>query len=465
MTLQPNSMEARDVAFHLHPYTNAALHEQVGPLVITGGDGVHVIDSTGRRYIEGLAGLFCASLGFSEPRLVEAATRQLSTMPFYHAFGHKATEPGIELAERLIGMAPVPMSKVFFANSGSEANDTAIKLVWYYNNALGRPKKKKIISRLRGYHGVTVATASLTGLPNNHRAFDLPLPGILHTMCPHHYRHAEPGETEEAFADRCAQALEDLIQREGPDTIAAFFAEPVMVSGGVVVPPRTYFEKIQRILKAHDILLIADEVICGFGRTGAMFGTETFGLQPDMITMAKQLSAAYLPISALMINEPLYRAVVSESGKIGTFGHGFTYSGHPVAAAVALETLKIYEERRMLDHVQAVAPRFQAHVRRLAGHPLVGEGRGVGLVAGLELSPDKASRALFDPALAVPAEAARRAQQHGVITRGIGDAIFLCPPLIIDEPTIDELMQRIERALDETLVWARDAGLMGSRAA
>lgn len=458
LTIRPNSLEALDIANHLHPYTNAAKHEHDGPLVLTGGDGIHVIDVNGRRYIEGLAGLFCASLGFSEGRLAEAAYHQMKTMPFYHAFSHNATEPGIRLAEKLIGMAPVPMSKVFFANSGSEANDTAIKLIWYYNNALGRPRKKKIISRLRGYHGVTIASASLTGLPNNHRDFDLPLPGILHTMCPHYRRHAEPGESEEDFASRCAAELEALIEREGADTIAAFFAEPVMVSGGVVVPPKTYFEKIQAVLKKHDILLIADEVICGFGRTGNMFGTETFGLEPDMITVAKQLSAAYLPISALMISERIYYAVVAESEKIGTFGHGFTYSGHPVAAAVALETLAIYEERNILDHVRRVAPGFQEHVRRLGGHPLVGEARGIGLVAGLELSPDKTRP--FDPAQMVAAEVARRAREHGVITRGIGEILSLCPPLIIDEAQIDDLMTRIGRALDDTYAWARAGGLM-----
>jgi 4-aminobutyrate---pyruvate transaminase len=458
--LRPNSIEALDAAFHLHPYTNAALHEKEGPLVIVGGDGVHVIDASGRRYIEGLAGLFCASLGFSEKRLTAAAIRQMEAMPFYHAFGHKATEPSALLAERLIGMAPVPMSKVFFANSGSEANDTAIKLIWYYNNALGRPRKKKIISRWRAYHGVTVASASLTGLPNNHRDFDLPISGILHVMCPHFYRHGDPRETEEEFALRCAVELESVIEREGPDTIAAFFAEPVMVSGGVVVPPATYFEKIQAVLKRHDILFVADEVICGFGRTGNMFGVETFAIEPDMITVAKQLSAAYLPISALLINQKINDAIISESEKIGVFAHGFTYSGHPVAAAVALEALNIYEETDIVGHVRKVSPRFQSHVQRLAGHPLIGEARGVGLVAGLEVSPNKAKRALFDPPLAVAAEVARRAQARGVITRGIGDTLSLCPPLIIDESLIDELMMRVELALDDTCLWARSSGLM-----
>src|SRR4029453_13357646 len=269
-------------------------------------------------------------------------------------------------------ITPVPTSKVFFCNSGSEANDTQVKLVWYMNNALGRPNKKKIASRLKAYHGVTIASASLTGLPNNHRDFDLPIANILHTDCPHHYRFAEAGESEEAFASRCAANLEKLILAEGPETIAPFIPEPVMGAGGVIVPPKTYFEKIQPILRKYDILLIADEVICGFGRTGNMFGSETFGIKPDIIPVAKALSSSYLPISAAIINEKVYAAVRDNSGKIGTFGHGHTYSVHPVSAAVALETLKIYEERDIMSQVRRVAPALQNALRRLAGHPLVG---------------------------------------------------------------------------------------------
>jgi 4-aminobutyrate--pyruvate transaminase len=460
MSARLNSAQARDIAYYLHPYTNLAAHEKEGPLVITRGEGIYVYDDAGNRYIEGLGGLFCASLGFSEQRLVDAALRQLRTLPFYHVFGGKSNEPGIELAERLIGLAPVPMSKVFFANSGSEANDSAVKLVWYYHNAIGKPEKKKIISRIRAYHGVTVVAASLTGLPNNHRDFDLPIDRILHTDCPGYYRFGQEGESAEAFATRCAQSLEALILREGPETVGAFIAEPVMVSGGCILPPRTYFEQVQAILRKYDILLIADEVICGFGRTGNMFGTETYGLQPDMMTMAKQLSAAYQPISALMINEEIYRATVHESEKIGTFGHGFTYGGHPVAAAVALETLKIYEDRDILGHVRGVAPRFQAGVRRLGAHPLVGEARGIGLVAGLELVKDKATRENFAPADGVAAHVAKRALAHGVITRGLGDVVNLCPPLIITESEIDELLVRIERALDDTYAWVVERRLV-----
>ncbi|MBN3737136.1 MULTISPECIES: aspartate aminotransferase family protein [Burkholderia] len=448
-------LKQNDIDHVLHPYTNLSRHRDVGPMVIERGEGVYVYDTEGNRYIEALSGLFCASLGFSEQRLADAADRQMRKLPFYHAFGHKSSEPSILLAEKLIAMAPVPMSKVFFANSGSEANDTAVKLIWYYNNALGRPLKKKIIARTRAYHGVTIASASLTGLPNNHRDFDLPIDRILHTDCPHYYRHALPGESEEQFATRCADSLEQLILREGPETIAAFFAEPVMASGGVIVPPATYMEKIQRVLKRYDILLVADEVICGFGRTGNMFGSETFGMQPDMIVVAKQLSAGYLPISALMVNEGIYRALVAESEKIGTFGHGFTYSGHPVCAAVALETLRIYDEDGVLDHVRDVIPHFQQRVADLAAHPLVGEARGSGLLAAVELVADKATKAPFPPAEGVAIHAGERALTYGMITRALGDTFNFCPPLIITHDEIDQLFDASKQALDDTLAWRR----------
>jgi len=448
-----DTMHAADIRCTVHPYTNLSVHQQVGPMVITRGEGVYVHDDAGRRYLEGLGGLFCASLGFSETRLADAADRQMRTLPFYHAFGHKSNEPAIRLAEKLVGMAPGNMSKAFFANSGSEANDTAIKLIWYYNNALGRPQKKKIISRTRAYHGVTVASASLTGLPNNHRDFDLPVARILHTDCPHHYRNARPGESEEAYATRCAESLEALIQAEGPDTVAAFFAEPIMASGGVIVPPATYFEKIQAVLRRHDVLLVADEVICGFGRTGNMFGCETYGIQPDMISLAKQLSAGYLPISALLVSDDIYQAMVAESRKIGTFSHGFTYSGHPVAAAVALETLRIYEDDRILDHVRRVAPHFQRRLAALADHSLVGEARGAGLIGAAELVASKATKAPFPSEMSVAAYVGERALVHGVITRALGDTVNFCPPLIITEAQIDELFDGIRAALDDTQAW------------
>ena len=292
----------RDLSFHLHPATNLRSVQAEGPLVITRGDGVYVYDDEGKRYLEGMAGLWCASLGFSERRLAEAAYRQMCELPFYHSFAGKVPAISTELAERLIGMAPAGMTKALFANSGSEANDTAIKLAWYVNNALGRTQKKKIISRQRAYHGVTIASASLTGLSFAHADFDLPIARILHTDCPYFYRGAQQGESEEAFAARLASSLEQLILREGPDTVAAFFAEPVMGAGGVIVPPATYFDRVQPILKKYEVLFVVDEVICGFGRTGHMFGSQTFNLQPDIMTLAKALSAGYVPISANLVS-------------------------------------------------------------------------------------------------------------------------------------------------------------------
>jgi 4-aminobutyrate--pyruvate transaminase len=450
----------RDIATAIHPYTNLKAHEAEGPLVISEGDGVFVRGEDGKMYLEGLAGLWCASLGFSERRLAEAAYRQMLKLPFYHTFAHKATDIGIELAEKLLSIAPVPMTKVFFVNSGSEANDTVVKLVWYYNNAVGRPNKKKIISRTKAYHGVTVASASLTGLANNHRDFDLPIDKILHVECPHFYRFGRPGETEEAFASRMADSLEQRILSEGPGTVAAFIAEPIMGAGGVLLPPATYWEKIQAVLGKYDVLLIADEVICGFGRTGEMWGTTTYGLKPDMITCAKALSSGYMPIGAVMVSEAIYAALVKQSEKIGVFSHGFTYSGHPVTSAVALETLNIYEKDDILSHVRRMAPRMQAGLRRFADHPLVGEVRGIGLIGAIELVRDKATKAPFDAAQAVGPFLAKRAHQHGLILRALGDSIAFCPPLIINEAEIDLMFERFALALDDTVAMVRERGLV-----
>ena len=454
-----NSAASRDIAYQVHGYTNLKKHLEKGPLIITGGKGVRVTDDAGNTYIEGLAGLWCTALGFDEPRLVDAATRALKKLPYYQGFSHRTADVTIDLAEKLIGIAPVPISKVLFANSGSEANDLAIKLIWYYNNALGRPQKKKIISRVRAYHGVTIATASLTGLPHLHNDFDLPIARILHADCPHHYRFAQPGESEERFASRLADNLEKMIVAEGPDTVAAFFAEPVMGAGGVIVPPKTYFEKIQAVLRKYDVLLVADEVICGFCRTGNLWGSQTFNLKPDMIACAKALSSAYVPIAALMISESIFQAMVKESEKLGLFGHGSTYAGHPVAAAVALETLNIYQERNVLGHVRRVAPRLQDGLRRFASHPLVGEVRGVGLIGALELVKDKKTKAPFDPKAGVGAYLHDRARDEGLLIRNMIDVIGICPPLIIDEAEIDEMLGCLERALAATWAWVEGNGL------
>ncbi|TCV70090.1 4-aminobutyrate--pyruvate transaminase [Neorhizobium sp. R1-B] len=443
MTIQPNSIEARDKAYHLHSYTNARALERDGSLVMDRGEGIYVYDNNGKKYIEAMAGLWSVAVGFGESRLVDAATRQMAKLPYYHTFTARSHGPSIELAEKLIQMAPVPMSKAYFTNSGSEANDTAIKMVWYRSNALGKPEKKKIISRIKGYHGVTIAAASLTGLPNNHRSFDLPLPGIFHTTCPHYRTFKQEGETEAAFVERCAKDLEDLILKEGPETVAAFIGEPVMGAGGVIVPLAGYWEAIQKVLKKYDVLLIADEVICGFGRTGEMFGTTTYGLQPDIMTLSKQISSSYQPISALLINENVYQPLADESAKIGTFGHGVTAAGHPVAAAVALENIAIIEERDLVGNVRALAPKFQSRLKALEGHPLAIEARGVGLIGALELKPrDGFAAGQLGPKLfSIMVE-------KGLISRAIGDSMALCPPMIVNEQQVDAIFDTFEASLD-----------------
>ncbi|MCR4282952.1 MAG: aspartate aminotransferase family protein [Bauldia sp.] len=453
MTNNPNSAAARDIAYHFHPATNARRHEQVGPIIIERGEGIHVYDDQGKEYIEGLAGLWSVAVGFGEERLVRAAAEQMRKLPYYHSFAHKSHPTVIDLAERLVTMAPKGLTKVQFTNSGSEANDTAIKLVWYYNNARGRPQKKKIISRHRAYHGVTIASASLTGLPWNHRDFDLPLANFIHVSCPHYWRFGKPGESEEAFASRLADELDETIMREGPDTVAAFFGEPLMGAGGVIVPPRGYWGKIQKVLRKHDVLLIADEVINGFGRTGRRFACETYDITPDMLVLSKQITSSYMPLAALLITDKIYQAVADNTAKIGTFGHGFTASGHPVAMAVALENLKIIDERNLIEHAADVSEDFLEALHGFAGHPLVGEARGAGLIGALELVSDKRTKAPFAEPGKTGLHLAERCHDHGLIVRPIGDIIAFCPPLIITRAEIREMFARFSRALDDTTAW------------
>ena len=450
-----SNLATRDIETLVHPYTNLDTFREAGPLVLERGQGICVYDSAGRPYIEGLAGLWCTALGYGNEELVEAAAAQMRKLPFTHLFGGKSHDPAIELAEKLKEIAPVPVSKVFFCNSGSEANDTQIKLVWYMNNGLGRPKKKKIISRQKAYHGVTIASASLTGLPGNHADFDLPIAGILHTSCPHHYRFGQAGESEEAFSARLADDLEQLILREGPETVAAFIAEPVMGAGGVIVPPRGYFEKIMAVCDKYDVFMIADEVICGFGRIGKTFGGDVVGFKPHSVSVAKALSSAYQPIAAVMVPENMYQAMLAESRKIGTFGHGYTYSGHPVAAAVALKTLEIYAREKIVEKVAMKAPQFQAHFKALGDHPLVGEARGIGLIGAVELVADRKTKRSFEAKAGVGARCVAFAQEEGLLTRAVaGDNIALCPPLIISPEEIDDMFAKLKRALDRTLDWA-----------
>ena len=452
MTLTATALA--DTRYHLHPYTQPRQLEREGPLVITRGEGVYVYGEDGKKYLEAMAGLWCASLGFSEKRLAEAAHRQMLELPYYHSFSGKVPGPVAELVETMMRWAPVPMARVLFANSGSESNDTAFKLVRMFNNARGLPKKKKILARVKGYHGVTVAAASMSGIPVMHQHFDLPLPDIVRVGCPHPYQFAKDGELPEAFAARLADELEQTILKEGPETVAAFIAEPVQGAGGVIIPPPTYFERVQAILARYDLLFIADEVITGFGRLGANFGTQYFGLKPDLITVAKMMTSAYVPMSALYINDRVYQVIADAAASIGTFGHGYTYSGHPLACAVALETLRIYESDRIVEHVQRVAPRLQAGLRKYVGHPIVGDVRGIGLIGALELAEKPKARKPFEASRGVAAYLARAAQNHGLIVRVMaGDIVAFSPPLVITEAEIDELLAKLELAMKETMRW------------
>ena len=458
MTYIPNSIEARDVASLVHMQTNLRTHQRQGPHVIMRGEGCRVFDDSGRDYIDAVAGLWCASLGFGSERLAKVAYEQMRNLGYYHLYRHRSNEPAIALAETLLELAPVPMARVVFQCSGSEANDTAIKLAWYYWNAVGEPQRSKIIARRMAYHGSTCAAVSLSGKPDMHAGFGLPFAPFKHTEFPHYYRCHEPGETEVEFSNRMAAALETLIQAEGPDTIAAFFAEPVMGAGGAVLPPRGYFENIQAVLRKYDILFVADEVICGFARTGEMWGCQTFGIQPDMVTSAKALSAAMQPISAVLVSERIHAAMLAQSDKLGNFAHGFTYAGHPVAAAVALEVQKIYAEIDIVGRAKRLGAVLQAALGRLAVHPLVGDVQGVGLILGMELMRDGERRIPFDAGLGVGARVEAAAKRHGLLLRVVGDRLVFAPPLVIEAAEIEDVGERLERALDDV---AQDLGREG----
>ena len=452
----PGSIEAKDLEHLLHPNTNLGMHEEQGPVVHARAEGVYLWDNKGKQYLEGMAGLWCTALGYGEEELARVAQEQIRKLSFSQLFAGKTHEPSVLLAEKLKSMMPFDAGRVFFGLSGSDANDTQIKLMWYYHNLIGKPEKKKIISHMGGYHGLTVASGSLTGLPPFHAHFDLPIAGILHTSHPHYYRHAHEGESEDAFTTRLAQALDDLIVAQGPETVAAFIAEPVLGVAGVIVPPDGYYEKIQAVLEKHGVLFIDDEVICGFGRTGNPFGCETMGIRPHTMTVAKALSSAYLPISAVIIPESMYEPMAAASKDVGIFAHGFTYSGHPVCAAVALRNLELMEERGIFAHAAKVGATFQARLAELAAHPVVGEARGKGLMGAVEFVADKETKQPFDAGLGIGTYCMQRAMEHGLIVRGLGDTVAICPPLIITDAQVHELFDKLGKAVDETLEYARN---------
>ncbi|MBN1005755.1 aminotransferase [Amphritea pacifica] len=446
----------------IYPTTNFKATET---LTIERGDGAYVYDNEGNQYLEGLAGLWCTSLGYNNRELIDTAAEQMGKLSYSHMFGGKTHQVGMDLADKLTAMVPVENAKVFFGNSGSDANDSHVKMLRYYFNAIGKPEKFKIIARERSYHGVTVAAASLTGLPPNHTHFSLPFDalGVLRTDAPHYFRGALPGESEAQFVDRIVNNLEQLILKEGADTIAAFIAEPITGASGVIVPPAGYYEKVQAVLNKYDILFWADEVITGFGRTGNDFGCTTVGIEkPALMTLAKQLSSAYMPISASVIRGDMYEAMIEPSSQVGVFGHGYTYSGHPVAAAVSLKTLEIYERDNIFAHAAKVGEYMQKRLGEFRDHPLVGEVRGAGMIGAVEMVSDKKTGAGFEGG-AVGYFAMQACQNHGMITRAVaGNSLAFCPPLIVSEAQIDEMVEKLGKALDETLDFVTREGLIAA---
>ena len=447
--MKTDNLVIKDIENLFHPATNLVVHEDSKPLILDKGEGIYVYDIQGNKYIEGLAGLWCNALGFGNESLVETAANQMQKFGYGSLFASKSHEPAIMLSEKLIEMSPYQEGKVFFGNSGSDANDTQFKLFTYLNNALGKPKKKKFLARKKGYHGITVASGSMTGIPANHKLFDLPLPNFFHTDTPHFYREQISNETEEGFVARLTSNLEELIIKEGSDSFMAMIAEPLIGAGGVLIPPKSYFPAIQKVLDRYDIPLIDDEVVCGFGRTGNCWGYETFSMRPSSITIAKALSSGYIPISAVIVPEDIFEPIKKASNDVGVFGHGYTYSGHPVACAVALRTLEIYEELNLFSHVEKIAPKFQERVNKLGTFEFVGEARGIGLIAALEIVKNKGTKENFDPYGKVGKQIAEICQKNGLIVRAIGDVIAICPPLIITEEQVDEMFDILEASLTE----------------
>jgi 4-aminobutyrate--pyruvate transaminase len=446
------SLSQQDLDHLFHPCTDLAGHARSGPQIWTRGEGIYVYDSAGKKYLEGMAGLWCTALGYGEKELARVAAEQMETFCYGPLFAGKSNEPSIRLATKLSEWVPIEDARFLFGCSGSDANDAQVKLVRYYFHAIGKPQKRKILSRGNAYHGVTVATAALTGLPAFHKHFGLAMDDVIHLTSPHFYRQGRPGESEAEFVERLGQELEQVIEREGADNIAAMFAEPLMGAGGVILPPDGYFDRIQPVLEANDILLVDDEVVCAFGRTGQPFGCQTYNMRPATMTMAKALSSAYVPISAVAVPPFMYEPIEKAAGEVGIFGHGLTYSGHPVAAAVAVRNLELMEERRLMAHAAAMAPAFQSELQRLADHPLVGHQRGIGLIGGLELVADKETRQSFPAAEKMAFRVAAACLEEGLVVRALpGDIVAVCPPLIIDQAQISELAGKLERGLGRAL--------------
>jgi L-2,4-diaminobutyrate transaminase len=448
------TLEQIDRETVLHPFTHLkdfASGKLGGPRIVEGGKGVHIFDQDGRDLIDGFAGLYCVNVGYGRDEMAEAIYEQAKKLAYYHAYAGNSNEPTIRLSQRLIEMAPGNMSRVYYGMSGSDANETQVKIVWYYNNVLGRTEKKKIISRHRGYHGGSVMSGSLTGLPVFHTAFDLPVRPVLHTSTPHHYWGAEAGMSEREFSKKCAEELDAMIEREGPETVAAFIGEPVLGTGGIIPPPDGYWQEIQAVLRKHDVLLIADEVVCGFGRIGAPFGSHMYDIEPDLITVAKGLTSAYVPLSGTIVGEKVWKVLEQGSDQFGPFSHGYTYSAHPVGAAAAMANLDIVEREDLTGNARDTGAYFQKRMHAtFDDHPLVGEVRGVGLLGALEFVADKQAKERFDGSLKVGPRLSAACLEEGLISRAMphGDILGFAPPLCITRDEVDEVVERTRKAVD-----------------
>ena len=452
MATQQTQAAQMDQRSQFHPFTSINDLKAEGPTVMVSGSGIRVRDVNGKEYLDGMAGLWCVNLGYGRKEISDAIARQSERLSFFHTFNGMSSDVVAECAEALLARAPVPMSRVFFGASGSDANETQLKLIWVYNNLRGKPEKKKVIARWNAYHGSGVATASLTGLPGMHNLFDLPKGPILHVSAPYYYRNAPDGMSERDFSRQLAKELEDLIEREGGDTIAAFFAEAVMGAGGLIPPPEGYFEEITPILKKHDILFVADEVVSGFGRLGTYWGSQTYGYEPDLITSAKGVTSGYFPMSAVLISPKVWDVLEANADKVGVFGHGYTYSAHPVGAAAALTVLKLIDELKVVENVADVGPyMLQALRDRLGQHPHVGDIRGKGLMLGIELMKDRETKEIFPMANRTGRQVLKASAERGLITRALGDTLVFAPPLILKRAEADEIVDKFALAVNDVL--------------
>jgi L-2,4-diaminobutyrate transaminase len=448
-----DQLEIWDRDHFFHPSTHAGTHArgESPNRIMTGGSGVFVWDRDGRKSLDAFAGLYCVNVGYGRQEIATAIAEQANSLAYYHAYAGHATEASIRLAQMVIERAPAGMSRVYFGLSGSDANETNIKLVWYYNNALGRREKKKIISRWRGYHGSGVMTGSLTGLELFHNAFDLPRAPILHTEAPYYFRRRDLAMSEEAFAQDCADKLEALILAEGPETVAAFIGEPVLGTGGIVPPPRTYWDKIQAVLRKYDVLLILDEVVTGFGRLGSNFGADHYGIRPDLITIAKGLTSAYAPLSGVIVGEKVWKVLEETSDRLGVIGHGWTYSAHPICAAAGVANLALIDKLGLVENARDVGAAFNRMLRdAFVGHKMVGEVRGEGLLAAVEFVADPERRVFFDPAQKVGPRIAAALLERGVIARAMpqGDILGFAPPLCLTEAEAGMIVDAARSAVD-----------------